>query len=385
MPHGSKILFLDHTTEPGGAELALRRLVENAPANSDIVVMTPHGEPGLFESASKFRHAMIGPAQLPGAATGRGISRAAFFRDILRQASAVRRSVEFRHAEMVVTNTSRSAVYAWLAMLGSRKKRIVYLRDEVSTESLGEIGYRALRMSLRSASAVVANSHFTLSTAKPHLKAGARALVIPSPVGMSIRPIGERKTGPVTTIGMVARIDSWKGHALLIRAFARAFPTSNTVLHLAGGPLFGGEPLLRELQEIAQESGVGDRVVFLGHVRDVADFVDKMDICVQASIRPEPLGQNVLQYLVRRCPVVVSNSGGPAEWIREGVNGILFEEGNEESLAKALLKLGDDIGLRERISTRDEISVPSDVEIAKRFFNFLGATAAASPRGAGVP
>lgn len=41
-------------------------------------------------------------------------------------------------------------------------------------------------------------------------------------------------------------------------------------------------------------------------------------------------------------PVVVSNSFGNLEWVREGVNGALARPGNVESLSAAMLSVGSD-------------------------------------------
>ena len=84
---------------------------------------------------------------------------------------------------------------------------------------------------------------------------------------------------------------------------------------------------------------------------DVDTLIDRWDIAVQASTRPEPLGQNVLQYLAAGRAVIAADEGGPAEWISDGVNGLLVPPRDIASLASALGRLDTDAALRGRLAT----------------------------------
>ena len=75
---------------------------------------------------------------------------------------------------------------------------------------------------------------------------------------------------------------------------------------------------------------------------DVPRLLDTWDVAVQFSTRPEPLGQNVLQYLAAGCAVVVADEGGPAEWIEDGVNGLRVTPRDVGALAEALRALDAD-------------------------------------------
>ena len=167
---------------------------------------------------------------------------------------------------------------------------------------------------------------------------------------------------------MVARIDGWKGQEVLLRAFAAEFAGTEVRLSFAGGAPFGNDDLVDALAKLAAELGVAGQVEFLGHVRDVARFVRAQDICVQASTRVEPLGQNVLQYLAAGRPTVAVDAGGPAEWIRHGVNGLLYEMGDVRALGAALRLLAADQALRARLA-EGAVRTPgllSDAEVARR-------------------
>lgn len=363
------VLHLDHTDEPGGAELALRRLVDaESPMWSALLVLptassNAHGAfdqpsfPGSFELQRR------GPAQESGASkSSSALRKLQFIASGLGQAIALRSSRQFQRADIIHANTSRSAIYGALACLGSRRRFVVHLRDMITIDSLGRLGHTLFtRTALRRADGVIANSTATLASAEPYLRPSTHRSVIPSPIGIAVHrapvPAMEAARAQPQTVGMVARIDRWKGHELLLEAFARAFADSDVRLRLAGGSQFGNEDYLLSLQELSTSLGIRNRVDFLGHIDNVEEFISSVDICVQSSIRPEPLGQNILQYLSLGKPTIAVNAGGPSEWITDGHNGLLFTLGDVESLADALRRLSTDSELRTTLASNASPSV----------------------------
>jgi glycosyltransferase involved in cell wall biosynthesis len=148
---------------------------------------------------------------------------------------------------------------------------------------------------------------------------------------------------------MLARIDPWKGQQQLLEAFARVFRGRDVRLQLAGGAPFGHEAFAESLRRRAGELGVGDQLDLPGHITDVDGLLAGWDVAVQASTRPEPLGQNVLQYLAAGRAVIAADEGGPAEWVVDGVNGVLVPPRDVDALAEALARLDADPALRARL------------------------------------
>ena len=341
------VLHLDHTVGRGGAEYALARTLAANTAWSAIVALprgtTELGPFSVVEGHDRVELAFIGPPQSSGASSARSpLALARYVAMVLRMAVALRRSPEFRRASLVHANTSRAGIYGALACLGSGKPFVVHLRDIVDVDSLGKVGLVAFRrFVLPAASGVIANSHTTLASAQPYISRRALRSVIPSAAGITSRRSSEEPAvaPEVSSVGMLARLAPWKGQDLLLRAFRDVFGGTSTRLSLAGAPEFGSEGYAAELHDVAGRLGIADQVDFLGHVEDVFTWVGRQDICVQASVRPEPLGQNVLQYLSQGRPTIVTSVGGPSEWIRDGHNGVTFEMGDRDSLARALRRL----------------------------------------------
>ncbi|PPF82216.1 hypothetical protein C5B96_09690 [Subtercola sp. Z020] len=368
----------------GGAEFALFRMLQPSPPWEATLFVPTGAGLGLYAPLATSPSVCVrkvGPPQLSGASTGSGIrSTLTFALRALGQSLAIRLSPEFRAADVVHTNTSRAAVYSAVASLLSRKKLVVHLRDLVNAESLGGIGFRLFtRVALRRADGVIANSRATLESALPYLRASVDRAVIASAAGISVSTAPTEAEPELRRIGMVARLDPWKGQDLLVRAFADAFPTGDVRLELAGSAAFGNEFYEEELRALVVELGIADRVDFLGHVDDVAGLIASWQVCLHTAMRPEPLGQNVLQYLASGRATIAVNAGGPAEWITPGENGLLFEMGSREGLADALRTVAGDADLRARLgdAARQTPGLLSDAGITTEHAQFFARVAGA--------
>ncbi len=349
-----RVLHLDHTNVGGGAEFALLRMLRSEPSWSPYLLLAATSDRafGIYESVpSRVPRAIAGVRQ-PAGVTAGGLGAALTVGGrVLAQAVSVRSSRVFRSADLVDANTARAAAYGALAARTSRVPFVVHLRDLVEVEALGRAGYELMvRVVLPRADGVIANSGATLDSARSHLRRGALAEVIPSASGLRIGTASAPVRRPIRTVGMLARIDPWKGQHLLLEAFADVFRGRDVRLHFAGDAPFGHERHLEDLRRRASELGVDGQVDFLGHVDDVDTLIAGWDVAVQASTRPEPLGQNVLQYLAAGRVVVAADEGGPAEWIADGVNGLLVSPRDVAALAAALGRLDADDDLRVRLA-----------------------------------
>jgi glycosyltransferase involved in cell wall biosynthesis len=368
-----RVLHLDHTQARGGAEYALLRVLKQATwaatlglPKADVDAFSVYAP--LEDGFSEVHVVTIGPKQLSGASSSRSVLRIAkYAASALGQAWSVRRSVFFRTADLLHTNTSRAAVYAAIAGVGTRKPLVVHLRDLVDKESLGAVGYLLFtRVALARASGVVANSNSTLESALPYLPSRTARVVIPSAAGITSTVRTSPVNDEVKRIGMVARLDPWKGQDLLLRAFAEVYRDESVQLLLAGDAAFGHEDYLLTLKMLARELRIEEQVQFLGHVEHVDEFIDTLDVCVQASVRPEPLGQNILQYLSAGKTVIATSAGGPGEWIQHERSGLLFELGDIDSLAESLRRVKDP-ALRSRLQqgARETPGLLTDEEVAE--------------------
>ncbi|MCL1871578.1 MAG: glycosyltransferase [Promicromonosporaceae bacterium] len=372
------VAHVDHSTARGGAELALRRMVAGSPAWQPRVLVprsAAGADGGAFAGLASGVVVEVGPPQHAGLGARSGAVGAALGAVLLaRTALALRRAPAFRTADVVHANTSRAAAYTALAVRGDQRL-VVHLRDLVDPALLGRHGAAALQLALRRADGVVANSRATLASASALLRPGTPTLVLASPLGLdALRgagPAPEVGDGAPGVVGMVARMAGWKGQELLVEAFAQAYAGTGTRLRLVGAALFGDDDVVGRVRALADRLGVAGQLDLPGHVDDVGAEIAALDVCVQASTQPEPLGQNVLQYLALGRPTVVADAGGPLEWVRDGVNGLVFRTGDAASLAGALKRMADPALRVELARGARATAVPTDAEIGAQFARFV--------------
>jgi len=109
--------------------------------------------------------------------------------------------------------------------------------------------------------------------------------------------------------------------------------------------IVGDGPYRRELEELF----AGTSALFPGFMggEELASAFASADAFVFPSVT-ETLGLVILEGMASGLPVVAARSGPTMEQVTDGVNGLLFDSGDEASLDAALTRLGDD-ALRGRI------------------------------------
>jgi len=148
-------------------------------------------------------------------------------------------------------------------------------------------------------------------------------------------------------VGIVGRLNDWKGQDVLIRAAPRVLQQFPTAVFLVVGDVYKkNEAIRRDLQRLTEELGIRSRVLFTGFRTDVSRILDVMDVFVLASKRPEPFGIVQLEAMMKEKPVVATNRGGPLDVVVEGETGFLVPPNDPESLATKIIELLENPGLR---------------------------------------
>jgi len=89
---------------------------------------------------------------------------------------------------------------------------------------------------------------------------------------------------------------------------------------------------------------------FLGWT-DPNDFFPEIDVLVVPSLFQEPFGRVIVEAFAHGVSVIGARSGGIAETIDDGVNGLSVPPGDAPALAAAIERLADDRDAVARFST----------------------------------
>lgn len=161
-------------------------------------------------------------------------------------------------------------------------------------------------------------------------------------------PISDKKIGQLTKeepeekwlfnantplILAVGRLIPAKDYATLLRAFSIVCQKTTAVLAILGQ----GEER-SNLERLAQELEVANRVHFLGFKKNPYSYMARATVFVLSSKR-EGFPVSLIEAMACGALVVSTNcKSGPSEVIKNGQNGILAPVGNEKEIAKALIK-----------------------------------------------
>jgi glycosyltransferase involved in cell wall biosynthesis len=193
----------------------------------------------------------------------------------------------------------------------------------------------------------------------------------------------------VPIVGLVGRLQPWKGQDRLLRAQAILRERGRDMhLVLVGGDAYGLSPeYAASLPQLVRSLGLESAVTLTGQVPDAGPYMEQMDVLVNAS-DPEPFGAVLIEAMARSVAVVAVDSGGPAEFIEHGRTGVLASSGEPGALADALEPLLASEEMRNSLARAGHELFERDfteVAMRRRWFSSLEALAAGHRRNGAAP
>jgi len=164
---------------------------------------------------------------------------------------------------------------------------------------------------------------------------------------------------------MVANLHRHKDHETLLRAWRTVADAlraggREAALVLAGRRDDAYGPLL----SLSRDLGIDDRVVFPGHVSDVAGLLGASDLAVFSS-RSEGCPNGVLESMAAGLAVAGTDVEGISEVLGAAGRPWLAPAGDAEALAGVILKLARDPALRAAVGEENRKRVRDDYDPAR--------------------
>jgi glycosyltransferase involved in cell wall biosynthesis len=222
------------------------------------------------------------------------------------------------------------------------------------------------------------------ATAQARMFPSRRVFVVPPGVSAPARDVGDMRArldlpSDVPVVGIVGRLQPWKGQDRLLRAHALLRHRGvrfHTVI--VGGDAYGLSPdYAASLPELVERLGLRGEVTMTGQVAEAGPYIEQMDVLVNAS-DPEPFGIVLLEGMAREVAVVAVDAGGPAEFIDHGRTGQLAHSGEPAALAEAIESLLRSPQLRASVARAGReayLREFTDTALHERFFGHLEALA----------
>jgi glycosyltransferase involved in cell wall biosynthesis len=358
----------------GGAEVMLHSLLEGAHASGHEVELV------FFEAGpwpQELADAGLRVAVIP---TGRMREAHLALASVVRLAGLLRR----RQPDLILNWAAKTHLYgSSAAVLARMADRVAWWQHSIpeppSLMDRAATVLPAIAVGCCSRAAADAQARLSPSRATFVVAPGAP---VPSPNGSDP---ASRATHDVPVIGVVGRLQPWKGQDRLLRAQAILRERGHTVHSLlVGGDAYQLSPdYASSLPGLITELGLDGAVTLTGHVPDVSAYVEQMDILVNAS-DPEPFGLVLLEGMARGVAVVAVGAGGPREFIEHQRTGMLARSGEPAALADALEPLLASERLRREVARAGHDRFMhdfTDAAMRERFFRELELVHAGSTRG----
>lgn len=351
-----RVVVVDHAASLSGAELFLAGMLEHTTRIDAAVVLL---EDGPLRTRLEEAGIEVRVCALPGAVAGVTADsrprnpgdRVGSVTAVPRFLARLRANIASLAPDVVYTNSAKAHVLAVPVARTLRRPVVMHLHDLLTPESFSGPNLRLLRATSTLATHVVTNSQATRATLPR--RAVAHSSVVYCPTEIPDPATAPEPRAAPFSIAVVGRIANWKGQHLAVEALAllRRSGQPEATLHCYGAAAFAKDrPYQEELGRLIELRGLGSAVHLHGHVLDVTEAMRQHDVVVHTSVRPEPMGQVVLEAMAAGVPVVAAASGGPLELVEDGVSGVLYAMGDARELAHVVDRLAGDPDLRRRLA-----------------------------------
>lgn len=209
------------------------------------------------------------------------------------------------------------------------------------------LDFYADRMVTRTASAIVCPSYATCRTILERRAINSnliRTRVIYNEVVENTDNIASEKGANIRAIvgddsevliGIVGRVESYKGHEDIISAVSRLNKSERKRIRLVvvGS---GEQNEVSKLQRLAERLGVGSRVNFLGYVAGSSvALIKQLDLLIVATRSFEGFGLTLAEAMLVEIPIVTTNVGAIPEFVDSSV-GTLIPPNSPRDLSEVL-------------------------------------------------
>jgi glycosyltransferase involved in cell wall biosynthesis len=348
-----RVLFVSHTGLVGGAERSLLTLLAALPSRVQARLVCPPGP--LQERAVQQRVSVVRIVGSVGSLKLHPVHTPVAVTAMAGASAGVLRAAQAWDAEVLHANSIRAGVIAAPAAWALKRPLVLHVRDCLPPTPLTERLQSSL--AVRSAAVIAISRHVARSFDPAGLAQDLRVIANPFDLdrldparidrGRARARLGIPAGAPA--LALVGQITPWKGQEEAIRALAEIRSDHpRAILHLVGEPKFvaratrfDNHGYLRRLKELVAALGVDDRVRFLGEREDVPEILRACDVSLTPSWE-EPFGRAVVEAMAMGCPVIATSSGGPAEIIEHGRDGLLVVPRQPARLAGAIHDLLSD-------------------------------------------
>ncbi|MCC5636575.1 glycosyltransferase family 4 protein [Nostoc sp. CHAB 5844] len=336
-----KILFLDQSGKPGGAELCLMDIAKPY-GDRALVALFADGDFKTLLQQQQIPVEVLATQPINVQKQSNLLQALFSFKQLFPLLIKVVKLA--KKYDLIYANTQKALVIGALASVLARRPLVYHLHDILSSEHFSQTNLRvAVTLANFFASLVIANSQasqtaFVQAGGKPELTAivynGFASNNYQIPEDEIKQTQKDLDIQGKFVVGHFSRLAPWKGQHILIAALAQCPPQVTAIL--VGDALFGEQDYVQALHQQVAKLGLENRVKFLGFRSDIPQLMAACNLVTHTSTAPEPFGRVIVEAMLCGTPVVAAKAGGAVELVEHGVNGFLITPGEPQELAKVI-------------------------------------------------
>ena len=205
---------------------------------------------------------------------------------------------------------------------------------------------------------------FIISPSKSYIKKSTflgnyknKVLVIPNGIDLNEFDISNSKEDSKEHLGysgktvilFVGSLYPHKGPQILLKSSSQVLKEKDNLLFVFMG---GGN--VEKYKKLAKKLDIENKVKFVGYIHGKAkiEYYNAADILVLPSIESfEIFGIVNLEAMASSTPIIASDIGGIPDLVKDGINGLLVQPRDQDSLSNAIVRLLNDEKLRKRMGS----------------------------------
>ena len=149
--------------------------------------------------------------------------------------------------------------------------------------------------------------------------------------------------GKKVRFGYVGGFLKHKGINILLNAFT-SIRTKNAHLFI-----YGDELKDVSVQKLIMKYSGNKNITFMGMYKDSGKLFSNIDVLIVPSICDETFSLAAHEAFAAKIPVIASKCGAFTEYIRNNINGFLFNPADEKDLRNILIKIANNPGIINKI------------------------------------
>ena len=172
--------------------------------------------------------------------------------------------------------------------------------------------------------------------------------------GIGTRSARERLGwGDRVVLGFTGFVREWNGLEKVVDLLAAPGNEAFALLVVGDGPS------RRQMEERAEERGVGDRVRFTGRLQrsEIAYWVTAFDVALQPAANPYASPLKLFEYMALGRAIVAPDQPNIREVLRHERTALLFDPDEEGAFARAVQRLALDPALRDALGSAAALTI----------------------------